>query len=152
MGSGRGKSRLALALLALGAGAILVGCGAQEHANDPRPPVPTPVGVTINTKRVSVDPAAINFTGPSTAQISSSTPVNVVFTIANQTGTDAKLKIQGPVPGTSGVVVANGNARYQLNLDTGDYLLSAVGGPAAISTRFSIGPKRRSSDSDLSIP
>jgi hypothetical protein len=152
VGFGRGKSRLPLALLPLAASVILLGCGAKEHANDPRPPVPTDVGVTINAKRVSVDPAAINFSGPSTAQISSSTPVNVVFTIANQTDTDRKLTIQGPVKSSSGVVVANGNARYQLDLDTGDYLLSAVGGPAAISTRFSVGPKRRTSDSNLSIP
>jgi hypothetical protein len=151
VGSGRGKTAFALALLVLLAGA-LAGCGAQEHPNDPRPAVPTEVSVTINAKRVSVDPGTIAFSGPSDPQIPSATPVNVVFTVANQTNFPSRLRIQGPKKGISGPVVADGNARLQLFLATGDYLLSAEGNPGAFSTRFSVGPRRVSSSSDLSIP
>ena len=142
----------------------LAACGAEEHANDPRPPIPAEVTVSISEKQVSAQPRVVGVAGKGSSQaitqnadtenpkISSDTPLNVIFTIANLTDTDSKLEIQGPKDASSVPVVGNGTARYEVTLPTGEYLISAADIPAALAARFSVGPDRVSSQNDLLLP
>jgi hypothetical protein len=141
----------------------LAACGAEEHANDPRPPIPTEVTVSISENRVSAQPGVVGV-GKASGQplshnadvenpkISSDTPLNVIFTIANLTDTDSQLEIQGPKDTTSVPIVGNGTARYEVALPTGEYLISAADIPGALAARFSVGPDRVSSQNDLLLP
>lgn len=141
----------------------LAGCGAEEHANDPRPPIPTTVSVSISESKVSAQPRAVGFAGETgqaisqnegvaNPEIGSETPLNVVFTVANLTGTDTRLEFQGAKDATSNLVVANGTARYEVSLPTGEYLIEAADIPTAVGARFSVGPDRVSSQNDLLLP
>jgi hypothetical protein len=159
---GRGRQALACTTAALAL--ALAACGAEEHANDPRPPIATEVTVSISEKKVSVQPGRVGVADEDSSQpisqnenvknanIGSSTPLNVVFTIANLTTTDSHLEISGPKDDTSPPIVANGTTRYEVALPTGDYLVSAADIPGAFAAHFSVGPDRVSSQNDLLLP
>src|SRR3954468_108589 len=153
MGRGRGKPAIACALGTLAVALVAVGCGKQEHANDPRPPTPTEVTVSISQKEVSAQPAAIGVAGKNqqalsqnegqkNPEISSNTPLDVIFTIANLTDVDTHLEIQGPKDGTSNLVVSSGTSQYQIALPTGAYLVSAGDIPTATAAHLNVGPAR----------
>lgn len=120
--------------------------------------------MSISEKKVSAQPGVVGDTGKDSSQplsqnadaenptISSDVPLNVIFTIANLTDTDSKLEIQGPKDATSVPIVGNGTARYEIALPTGEYLISAADIPGALAARFSVGPDRVSSQSDLLLP
>ena len=163
MGRGRGKPAIACAIGTLAFALAAGGCGKQEHANDPRPPIPTEITVSISQKQVSAQPSKVGVAGKNQQQlsqnegqknpeISSNTPLDVVFTIANLTNVDTHLEIQGPKDGTSNIVVAGGTGQYQVALPTGDYLISAGDIPGAVAAHFSVGPARVSSQNDLLLP
>src|SRR3954469_5302229 len=163
MGRGRGKPAIACALGTLAVALVAARCGKQEHANDPRPPTPTEVTVSISQKEVSAQPAAIGVAGKNqqalsqnegqkNPKISSNTPLDVVFTIANLTDVDTHLEIQGPKDGTSGLRVAGGSRQYQVSLPAGNFLVSAGDIPGAVAAHLSVGPDRTSSQNDLLLP
>jgi hypothetical protein len=162
MGRGRGRTAataLALAALALAA----IGCGTEERPNLPRPQPPTRVSITITPRQVTVQPARIAI-GPEPTQqipqnqhagqpqVSSRTPVDVVFVAANLTDRDSHLEVRGRKHATSDLLVANGNGSMLTALPTGVYRVSAADLPGAKPARFTVGSYRTSSQNDVLLP
>ena len=150
----------------VGATALFAGCGESRHANDQRPQVSTRVSVTISPTQVMVQPLKIAF-GPEKFQQApqnqdhaqpplknSKVPLDVTFVIANQTGTDAELKIRGGAGSgiESGTVFANSPDSFQVDLPTGSYTVSAVGLPEAKPGHLKVGSFRASSQNDVLLP
>jgi hypothetical protein len=164
MGRGSARPGLACALGAVALALPLAGCGAEEHPNEPRPAIPTEVTVSISEEQVSAQPAVVGVADKDSSQpvsqnadvdnprLDSNIELTVVFTIANLTGTDSRLELQGPKDDSSTVIVGNGTARYEVALPTGEYLISAADIPSASEARFTVGPDRVSSQNDLLLP
>lgn len=162
MGPGSGK-RAALACV-LGALAIAAaGCGVEEHANEPRPQIPANVSMTITDSGIDIVPDLIGI-GDRQAQLPQNAgqpqperavdePLNILFTIANQTDTETRVEIRGPGRDqTSGPMVPRGNGQFEVGLPTGAYMIRAADIPAAGTARLSVGPVRTSSENDLLLP
>ena len=99
----------------------------------------------------SDQPMSQNLDQPQT-ELSSSRPLTLSFTVSNLTDYDTTLQIEGPASEESPVVIAQGANGFKLDLPTGDYFISATGVPGTPESRFSIGPKRPSSQNDLLLP
>ncbi len=159
---GRAKVAGGGALAALILALVGAGCGASSHPNEPRPAVPTRVSVTIGKSGVVVQPATIA-EGPEPHQqlpqnqnqpqpdIKTQKPLAVVFVIANQTESNAKLAIRGPKPATSSTLPPNSPGTFAAELPTGKYTISAGGVKGATGT-LKVGPYRASSQNDLLLP
>jgi len=163
---GRGRARATAIGVLVGTAALLAGCGESRHANDQRPQVSTRVSVTISSDEVTVQPPQIAM-GPEKFQQSpqnqdhpqpplknSRGPLDVTFVAANQTTTDAQLKIRGGAGAgiESETVYANSPGSFQLDLPTGSYTISAVGLPDAKPAHLKIGSFRASSQNDVLLP
>jgi hypothetical protein len=142
---------------------LAAGCGESRHANEPRPSGSTRVSVTINPEEVIVQPTAIGVEAEKFQQIpqnqdhpqppiKSKAPLDVVFVAANQTPTDAKLKIRGAKEGESETVFGRGPGTFQLSLPAGSYTISAVGLPGARPAHLTVGRYRASSQNDVLLP
>ena len=162
MGTGRGRAWLSWILLALPLALFVAGCGAEDHPNDPRPPQAVEVTVSISDARLSVQPSRVGY-GDSDqpmsqnrdqpqAELSSSRPLTVSFTVSNLTDYDTALQIEGAANETTQTVIAQGTNGFKVDLPSGDYFIYANGVPGSPSTNFSIGPKRPSSQNDLLLP
>jgi hypothetical protein len=150
----------AFAVLAL----LAAGCGAETHPNDPRPQVAIRVSVTITPKAVTVQPTEVG-TGPARTQqipqnqshpqpaiADDKRPLTVAIVVANQTATDSRLEIRGPVDDRSGPIPARSPGTLQTNLPTGTYTLSAADVPGARPGKLVIGSFRASSENDVLLP
>jgi hypothetical protein len=148
----------------VGATALFAGCGESRHANDQRPQVSTRVSVSINPKRVIVQPLEIAM-GPEKFQESpqnqnypepplknSKGPLDVTFVAANQTTSDTRLKITGATDATSETVFARSPSSFQIELPTGSYTITAVGVPGARPAHRKVGSFRASSQNDVLTP
>lgn len=137
------------------------GCGKESHPNDPRPAIASEVTVAISTSDVSVQPSSVGEPGSGQAisqnegetgpAISDDVPVIATFTIANLTGQNTKLRIEGPKNFTSNPIIANGTGEFKLALPTGSYSVSSTAGSGRADT-FRVGTARSSSSSDLLLP
>ena len=150
----------------VGATALFAGCGESRHANDQRPQVSTRVSVTINPDGVIVQPLKIAMGPEKFQQIpqnqhhpqpplkNSDGPLDVTFVAANQTGTDAQLKIRGSAGEgiESETVFARSPSSFQADLPTGTYTITAVGLPEARPGHLRVGPYRASSQNDVLTP
>jgi len=162
MGTGRGRAALSWVLLALPLGLIAGGCGAEDHPNEPRPPQAVEVTVSIDDSRLSVQPSEVGFgesdqpmsqnTGQPQAELSSSIPLTVSFTVSNLTDFDTPLQIEGPANETTETVIAQGTNAFKVELPTGEYFIYAAGVPGTPESAFSIGGDRPSSQNDLLLP
>lgn len=144
----------------------LAGCGESRHANNQRPQVSTRVSVTINPDQVIVQPLRIamgperfqeipqNQDHPEPPLKNPRGPLDVTFVAANQTGTDAQLKIKGGAGDgiESATVYANSPGSFQFDLPTGTYTITAVGLPEARPAHLKVGPYRASSQNDVLTP
>ncbi|HXQ89831.1 MAG TPA: hypothetical protein VN733_09360 [Solirubrobacterales bacterium] len=163
---GRGGARAVAIAALVGAAALLAGCGESRHANEQRPQVSTRVSVTINPGEVIVQPLKIAM-GPEKFQESPQNqnypepplkndkgPLDVTFVAANQTGTDAQLKIRGGAGDglESETVYARSPGSFQFDLPTGNYTITAVGVPEARPAHLKVGPYRASSQNDVLTP
>jgi hypothetical protein len=133
----RGSSALLACLATLGV--VAAGCGASSHPNELR--VPNTINVTayITNKQVRIDPAKLG------AGI-------VSFSIANQSAIDASLTLNGPVNSTSDSIPAGGTGSLKVDLQSGDYQVTAGQRSPARPTLLSVGPERRSAQNDLLLP
>lgn len=150
----------------IGTAALLAGCGESRHANNQRPQVSTRVSVVIKPDQVIVQPLTIamgpekfqeipqNQDHPEPPLKNSKGPLDVTFVAANQTGTDAQLKIRGNAGDgiESETVYANSPSSFHLDLPTGSYTIAAVGVPEARPARLKVGPYRASSQNDVLTP
>jgi hypothetical protein len=149
---------------ALGALALFAaGCGAETHPNEPRPQVPLRVSVTITPKAITVTPTSIAMGGDHGQQlpqnqnhaqppIRTKSPVDVVFTAANQTRFDSHLEIRGSKDISSGPLYANSPGSFQTQLPTGTYVIAAADIPSARPGKLIVGPYRASSKNDVLLP
>lgn len=150
----------------VGAAALLAGCGESRHDNNQRPQVSTRVSVVIKSGEVVVQPLKVamgpekfqeipqNQDHPEPPLKNSKGPLDVTFVTANQTGTDAQLKIKGAAGEglESETIFANSPGSFQFDLPTGSYTISAVGLPEAKPAKLRVGPYRASSQNDVLTP
>ncbi len=148
----------------VGATAVFAGCGETRHASNQRPQVSTRVSVVINPDQVIVQPLEVAM-GPDKFQRipqnqdhaepplkNSRGPLDVTFVAANQTPTDARLKITGTRNATSEPVFARSPSSFQLALPTGSYTITAIGVPGAKPAHLKVGGFRGSSQNDVLTP
>jgi hypothetical protein len=150
----------------VGTAALLVGCGESRHANDQRPQVSTRVSVTISPDQVRVQPLKVamgpekfqqtpqNQNSPEPPLKNGHGPLDVTFVTANQTTTDAQLKIRGGAGDgiESETIYANSPGSFQVGLPAGSYTISAVGVPDAKPAHLEVGSFRGSSQNDVLLP
>lgn len=160
---GRGGARIAVAGALAGAVLAAAGCGAQSQPNEPRPQVSARVSVSVNDKRVLVQPRRIAF-GPERNQqlpqnrnqeqppIETDAPLDVTIVTANQTGRDLHLELRGPTSASSETVYAGTPGTVQLALPSGTYTIAAAGVPTARPGKLIVGPYRASSENDVLLP
>jgi hypothetical protein len=162
---GPGRVRAAAAAVLIGTTALLAsGCGESRHANEQRPQVSTRISITISPKEVIVQPVEVAM-GPEKLQEipqnqkypepplkNGGGPLDVTFVTANQTGTDARLKLRGAREVESDVVFARSPGKFQFDLPAGTYTISAVGLPEARPARLTVGSYRASSQNDVLTP
>ena len=161
---GRGRARIAFAAVFVVAALAAAGCGAESHPNEPRPQSPTRVSVTISDKAVIVQPGEVGFGKEKSQQIPQNQnhpqppikgdkrPLDVIFVAANQTTTDAHLKLRGPHDAASETLYANSPGTFQAQLPAGEYTISAAGIPAAEPGKLVVGKVRTSSENDVLLP
>jgi hypothetical protein len=119
----------------------LTACGTEDFANNPRPAAPIELSARISDQEVSVSPNSAKTVGAGLATI----------TISNQTAEPTKLLLEGPTDQSSSEIVAQGTADMKLNLEQGDYTVSAEDSNAR-ETQLEVGPERASSQNDLLLP
>jgi hypothetical protein len=164
--AGRRRRIVASAAATSAAGLVAltaIGCGASSHPNAPRPQAPTRVSVTISRAGLTVQPARIAFGGERFQQlpqnqrqpqprVRTNRPVDVVIVAANQTGSKAHLRVEGPTRATSGPLYPESPGTLQAALPSGVYRISAAGVPGAGSAKLVVGPIRTSSENDVLLP
>jgi hypothetical protein len=123
------------------AAVVLGACGSEDFKNNPRPPAPIALSARISDQEVSVSPNTAKAVGAGLATI----------TISNQTDDPTKLLLEGPTDQSSTEIVAQGTADMKLNLEQGDYTVSAEDSNAR-ETKLKVGPERPSSQNDLLLP
>jgi hypothetical protein len=140
------------------------GCGAQTHPNDPRPQVSLHVSVTIGPRGVKVQPGEIAANAARTQQIPQNMnhqqpsiqgaegPISVTLVAANQTGSDAQLKLRGPKEASSGTIYAHSPGTMQADLPSGTYTVAASGVPGARPGKLVVGSFHASSENDVLLP
>ncbi len=146
------------------AAALAGGCGESRHANEQRPNVSTRISVTIGPKQVIVQPREIGVRAEPTQEIpqnendpeppiKTKKPLDVTVVAANQTPTDAKVKISGgAAEEESETVFARSPSSFQVNLPAGTYTITAVGVPEARPAHLTVGRYRASSQNDVLLP
>jgi hypothetical protein len=160
---GRGRARAAAIVGLIGTAALLAGCGESRHANEQRPNVSTRISVTISPKEVIVQPLAIGMRAEATQEIpqnegdpeppiKTKKPLDVTIVVANQTPSDAKLKIRGAAEEETDTVFARSPGSFQVDLPAGSYTISAVGLPEARPAHLKVGSYRASSQNDVLLP
>lgn len=162
---GRGGLRAAAIAGLAGATALFAGCGESRHDNEQRPQVSTQVTLTINQDEVIVQPVKIAMGREKFQEIPQNQgypepplkqgqgrPLDVTIVAANQTPTDTKLRIRGAKETESDTVFARSPGKFQVDLPTGSYTISAVGLPEARPARLTVGSYRASSQNDVLTP
>lgn len=140
----RRSRRIALLASTAVVGIAVTGCGSEDFPNDPRPPAPIELTAKVDDRKVIVSP--IEFDGaPVGAGLAN-------FTIANLTDEGTKLTFDGPDrETTTNPVVANGVLEYKLDLQPGDYVVSAED-ESVRPMEFEVGGERPSAQNDLLLP
>jgi hypothetical protein len=135
------RTRRIAPLAASVAALALSACGSDDFKNDPRPPAPIALSARISDQEVIVSPNSPKNVGAGLATI----------TISNQTADPTKLVLEGPTDETSAEIVPQGTGDMRLNLEQGDYTVSASD-TSARDTKLVVGPERKSSQNDLLLP
>jgi hypothetical protein len=117
----------------------LAGCGRDDFKNDPKPPVPLEATIEITDRAVDISPAGFG------AGL-------VNFVIANNSGADAAVAINGPTEDTTSPIPSNGNGVFKVETRPGDYRLSVAGNPKIKPVTVTVGPEREPSNNDLLLP
>jgi hypothetical protein len=134
----RGRFPLLVALPALAA--VAAGCGSEDHPNEPRPPAPIEVTARVDDKQVTVAPNSFG-----------AGLVNV--TISNQSQDTVELTFDGERLRTStNPIEPNGVGNIKLDLEEGEYQVSAGSESDATPQTLRVGPERASSQNQLLLP
>jgi hypothetical protein len=119
----------------------LAACGEDDFANDPRPASPIELTARIAEDAVNVSPNRADQVGAGLATI----------TISNQSPDPAVLVFEGPTDDQSDEIVAGGTGQMRVNLEEGEYTVSAKDSTARES-KVEVGPDRDTSQNDLLLP
>ena len=142
----RGRIRAA-ALLSGAALAVasFAGCGGSDFKNKLRPPVPIQLTSVITDKNITVSPSRFG-AGPVTLVISNQTQQSHSITLE-----PAPLNKQAGSTQTVGPINPLDTANIQQNLTQGKWVVKVSSGSIKPATLI-VGPKRKSSSSDLLLP
>lgn len=135
------RTRRIAPLAASVAALAMSACGSDDFKNDPRPAAPIALSARISDQEVTVSPNTATSVGAGLATI----------TISNQTADPTKLVLEGPTDESSAEIVPQGTGDMRLNLEEGDYTVSAADSSAR-ETKLQVGPERKSSQNDLLLP
>jgi hypothetical protein len=130
---------------AVGAGVTVLGlaaagCGSEDHPNEPRPPKPIEITVRVDNEVVDVSP---NEFGAGLT----------VFTISNQSDSPVELTLDGPVAAASYTIEPGAvNDDFKVELQEGEYEVTAGEESDARSSELVIGPERPSAQDELLLP
>ncbi len=127
---------------ALGAALALAACGEDDFPNEQRPASPIEITALINDREVKVSPSTPESVGAGL----------VTFTISNQSQDPATLVLEGPSDEASGEIPPGGTGSLKIELEEGDYLVSAGDDSNARESPLGVGPPRPSSQNDLLRP
>jgi hypothetical protein len=133
------RGAAALTATALLVPVLLAGCGRDDFKNDPKPAVPLQATIEVSDKKIDISPTAFG------AGL-------VNFVVANNSGQEAALKIDGPVDETSSPIPSNGNGVLKVNMQQGRYKLSIDGDSQIASAEVKVGAAREPSNNDLLLP
>jgi len=136
------RSRLIVTAAALGAALALAACGEDDFPNEQRPPSPIEITALINDREVKVSPSTPESVGAGL----------VTFTISNQSQDPATLVLEGPSDEASNEIPPGGTGSLKIELEEGDYLVSAGDGSNARESQLGVGPQRPSSQNELLNP
>jgi hypothetical protein len=121
-------------------GLTAVGCGSEDHPNEPRPPKPIEITARVDEQVVDVSP---NEFGAGLAN----------FTISNQSDSVVELTVDGPVAATSPPIEPSGvTDDFKVDLQEGEYEVTAGAESRAKPTELVIGPERPSAQDELLLP
>jgi hypothetical protein len=134
----RGGLLLLAGLSALAATAT--GCGSEDHPNEPRPASPIEVTARVDEKQVTVDPNSFG------AGI-------VNFTISNQSDDTVELTFDGErLKTASNPIQPNGVGGFKLDLEEGEYEVTAGSQSDATPQTLRVGAERASSQNQVLLP
>lgn len=134
----RRRGRVPVVLAAGLAALTVTACGSDDFENEPRPPVPAQVSIQITDDGLTVSPAELG------AGIAN-------FAIVNLGDVPAGVEIDGPTVGESEEIAPGTSTALKMEMETGDYEASPVGG-GATPFEFTVGPERESAKNDLLLP
>jgi hypothetical protein len=131
----------AVVAVALGLALLASGCGGDDEARSKeRPAVPVNVSVLIGPERITASPDELG-AGP------------VTFLIANQSGASQTLTIDGPrLQRTAGPIPPQDTATIKVDVQTGDYNISADEAAGVKPATLTVGPPRDSAQNQLLLP
>ena len=115
----------------------LAACGDEDFPNNPRPAAPIELTARIGDSGISLGPQAV---GAGLANI----------TVSNQTEDPVHLVLEGPTDESSDEIVAGGTGTVKVELEEGDYTVSA--GDGGHQAQLKVGAPRESSQNDLLLP
>jgi hypothetical protein len=117
-----------------------VGCGSEDHPNEPRPPAPIEVTARVDDKQVTVAPNSFG------AGL-------VNFTISNQSEDTVQLTFDGErLQTASNPIQPNGVGGIKLDLEEGEYEVTAGTQSDAAPQTLRVGAERASSQNQLLLP
>lgn len=142
------RGRIRAAALLSGAAltvASFAGCGGSDFKNKLRPPVPIQLTAVITDKNITVSPSKFG-AGPITLVISNQTQQS-----HNVTLEPAPLNKQSAPTQTVGPINPLDTANIQQDMTEGKWQVKVSSGSIQPATLI-VGPKRKSSSSDLLLP
>lgn len=134
--------RLFAGSVALVAAVGLGACGEDDFENEPRPAAPIEITALVSKSKVKVSPSTAARVGAGIATI----------TISNQSQDPAELTFDGPTDAASDPIPPGGVGSMKIELEQGDYSVSAGEGNDAREGDLSVGAPRESSQNDLLLP
>ena len=142
--------------VALVAAFALASCGEEDFKNDPRPPAPIELTARIADDVVNISPHTAGQVGAGlatiTISIQSQDPAVLVLEGPSDESQPPQCASAGPeVAACSGEVVAGGTGDMKVNLQEGDYTISAQDS-SALAAKLEVGPERATSQNDLLLP
>ena len=134
--------RVFAAATAVLAAFALSACGEDDFENEPRPASPIALGALINDRAVKVSPSRADQVGAGLASI----------VISNQSADNASLVLEGPTDAASDPIPAGGTGSLRIELEEGDYTVTAGEEADVRESSLTVGPPRESAQNELLLP
>ena len=138
---GNGLIRMLATLAACAVAAAATGCGGDDTArSEERPPVPLNVSVALNENSITASPAQFG-AGP------------ITLLISNGSGASQTLTIDGPrLRRSLGPINPQDTATVRLQIQPGEFTLSAAESAGLREAKLRVGPERSSAQNQLLLP